>query len=235
MGNEVLAVGQSLLTQARARLQEGHPDAARRLWEAAAALAEREALPGVRLQALHELAAFDIRAQDFAAARTRLDEALQLARATAEDAPLAAVASRLGQVLVFQGEHHNGVVVLREAQAAWARLGHGPPQQELALAIEAVLAKADERVQAASGPARVSAWFDRARIRLAAGDQRGALADLERAWPQTAGEPRARGLVGELLVPLREAAGLDAQAVRAAARRAWEAAGEPQRAQALVR
>lgn len=233
MSTDSLAVGQSLLTQARVRLKEGHPEAALRLWEAAALLAEREALPGVRLQALHELAAFDIRAQDFPAARTRLDEALQLARATGEDAPVAAVAARLGQVLVFQGEPHHGVVVMREAQAAWARLGHEAPQQELALAIEAVLAKLDEQVAKASQGAKAAAWYDRARVRLAAGDQRGALADLERAWPATVGSPRARGLVGELLVPLREAAGLEAAEVRKAARAAWETAGEAGRAKRL--
>lgn len=234
MTTDALAVGQSLLTQARARLKEGQQEAAQRLWEAAAQLAEREALPGVRLQSLHELAAFDIRSQDFAAARVRLDEALQLARATGEDAPVAAVAARLGQVLVFQGEPHNGVVVMREAQEAWARLGHEAPQQELALAVEAVLARVDEQVAKATGRDRVAAWYDRARVRLAAGDQRGALADLERAWPETLDSPRARGLVGELLVPLREAAGLDAESVRTEARSAWEAAGEDARAQRLA-
>ena len=230
MAEPPLDVARTLLTQARKRVEEGHPAAARRLWEAAAALAGREGLPGVRIQAQHELAAFDIRDQDFAAARARLDEALGLARQSGEDAPLAAVAGRLGQVLVFQGEPHHGVVVLREAIAAWTRLGQDQPVRELELAVQAVCARVDRAVVEAQGEAAAAtARFHRARVRLACEDAAGARADLEAAWPavQRGGDAESVGVVGTLLGQLLVAAGApSALDVLTTARAAWSAHGD---------
>ena len=230
MSDAPLDIARSLLTQARKRVEEGHPDAARRLWEAAADLAGREGLPGVRIQAQHELAAFDIRARKFEEARARLDEALGLARQSGEDAPLAAVAGRLGQVLIFLGEPHHGVVVLREAVAAWTRLGQDQPVRELELAIQAVCARVDRAVTEADGEAaRATALFQRARVRLACADADGARDDLEAVWPavQRSGDAESVGVVGTLLGQLLVAAGApSATAVLTTARAAWQAHGD---------
>lgn len=223
-------VARSLLEQARQRVTDGHPEAARRLWLAAAELAGRQDLPGVRMQAQHELAAFDLRDRDLDSARARLDEALGLARAAGDDAPLAAVAGRLGQVLVFQGEPHHGVVVMREAIGAFDRLGQGPPARELELAIQAVCARTDKAVtDAGDAPMpRAHALFQRARVRLASDDSAGARADLEAAWPlvQRGGDAESVGVVGTLLGQLLTASGApEAMAVLAVARAAWSTCG----------
>ena len=228
------AVVTDLLTQARQRLEEGHADAAQRLWGAVESLATAEALPDLRLQALHQLAAFDIRQQQLDAARRRLDEAFGLARALGADAPLAAVGARLGQVLVFVGEPHNGVVVMREAQAAWRRLDQEAPVRELDLAIQAVCSKVDEAVSAATSPAAlVHALFGRARVRLAIEDAGGARSDLQQAWDLCGRLERAdfTAVVGTLLGQLLTAAAdPSADAVLARAQAAWSAQGDPEEA-----
>jgi tetratricopeptide (TPR) repeat protein len=231
-------VARSLLEQARQRVTDGHPEAARRLWQAAADLAEAQALPGVRMQAQHELAAFELRDRDLDAARARLDEALGLARAAAEDAPLAAIAGRLGQVLVFQGEPHHGVVVMREAVAAWDRLGQVQPVRELELAIQAVCARTDKAVaQTSDGSmARAQALFARARVRLACEDAAGARADLQAAWPlvQRGGDAESVGVVGTLLGQLLAAAGApEATTVLTTARAAWSTCGAAHQVRAI--
>lgn len=228
------AVAKSLLTQARKHVEDGQLDAARRLWRAAGELAADQHLPGIRIQALHELAAFDIRDRDFVAARARLDEALELARASGEDAPVAAVAGRLGQVLVFQGEPHHGVVVMREAAAAWQRLGQSQPVRELELAIQAVCSRVDKGVRDAGtdSAARAQALFARARVRLASDDATGAQSDLLACWPsvQQAGDAESVAVVGTMLGQLMVAAqDPGAPSVLATTRAAWQTTGDNDR------
>lgn len=233
------SVARALLAQARQTLAAGQVDAARRQWEAALQLGQSHDLADVIVQAQHQLAAFDLRVQDLASARKRLDDALILARGLGEDAPLAAVAARLGQVLIFLGEPHNGVAVLREARGAWERVGQPQPVRELELAIQATCAKVDAAVDGAGADAdaRLAALWTRARVQLAVEDGDAALRDLGAALPLARGIGRMDGvaLVGSLMGQLLHARGNgDAVPVLNEAAGAWRAIGEPDEAERLL-